>query len=43
MGAIVIIVGLARIILRAHTPAQVITGTALAMGLAYIELTLLFL
>ena len=43
MGATVFLVGLARILLKAHTPSQVITGTVLAMGLAYIELTLLFL
>ena len=43
MGVIIILVGIARIILRAHTPAQVITGTIFAMVLAYVELTLLFL
>ena len=43
MGSIVVLVGLARILLKAHTPAQVVTGTVLAMGLAYIELKLLFL
>ena len=43
MGSIVVLVGLARILLKAHTPTQVVTGTVLALGLAYIELKLLFL
>ena len=43
MGVIIILVGIARIIVRAHTPAQVITGTIFAMVLAYVELTLFFL
>ena len=43
MWSIIILVSTARVILKAHTPAQVIAGTLFAMVLAYIELTLLFL
>ena len=43
MGSIIILVSTARVILKAHTPAQVIAGTLFAMVFAYIELTLLFL
>ena len=43
MGSIIILVSTARVILKAHTPAQVIAGTLFAMVLAYIELKLLFL
>ena len=41
--AIVSLVCISRIILKAHTPLQVLTGAGLAMSLAYIELSLLFL
>jgi len=43
MGLSMIMVCVSRVILKAHTPAQVIAGAGLAMGLAYVELTYLFL
>ena len=43
MIIIIILVSLARITLKIHTPAQVIVGTILAIGLAYFELKYLFL
>ena len=43
MGTLLVLVCTSRVLLKAHTPSQVITGSALAMGLAYIELNLLFL
>ena len=43
MGALMVMVCLSRVILKAHTPAQVIAGSLLAIGLAYAELTYLFL
>ena len=43
MATLLLIVCTSRVILKAHTPSQVITGSALAMSLAYIELNLLFL
>lgn len=39
----IIIVAISRLILKAHTLAQVICGAVLAMSLAYLELTYLFL
>ena len=43
MGTILVAVGASRLFLKAHTFPQVIVGTILAMGLAYFELTYLFL
>jgi len=43
MAASLALVCMSRIILKAHTPLQVLTGAGLAMSLAYIELSLLFL
>ena len=43
MGFTLMIVSISRVVLKAHTPSQVIVGTMLAMGLALIELTYLFL
>ena len=43
MAASLVLVCMSRIILKAHTPLQVLTGAGLAMSLAYIELSLLFL
>ena len=43
MLTIIIVVSISRIALNAHTPTQVVAGTALAMILAYFELTYLFL
>tara|TARA_B100001175_G_scaffold233331_1_gene199770 strand:+ start:1233 stop:1829 length:597 start_codon:yes stop_codon:yes gene_type:complete len=43
MGTIIILVAISRLVLKAHTPAQIICGLTLAMVLAYIELTYLFL
>lgn len=43
MGITLILLCISRVILKAHTPAQVIVGSGLAMALAYFELTILFL
>ena len=43
MGFTLMIVSISRVVLKAHTPSQVIVGTMLAMGLAFLELTYLFL
>jgi len=43
MVIIIFIVAISRVRLRAHTAAQVIAGTALAIILAYLELSYLFL
>ncbi len=43
MGIALVLLCVSRVILKAHTPAQVIAGAGMAMSLAYIELTLLFL
>jgi membrane-associated phospholipid phosphatase len=43
MGFTLMIVSISRVVLKAHTPSQVIVGTMLAMGLALLELTYLFL
>ena len=43
MGITLVFLCISRVILKAHTPAQVIVGSGLAMGLAYFELTILFL
>ena len=43
MGTTLVAVGASRLFLKAHTFPQVIVGTILAMGLAYFELTYLFL
>ena len=43
MGFALVFLCVSRVILKAHTPAQVMAGATLAMGLAYIELTTLFL
>jgi len=43
MGTILVTVGASRLFLKAHTFPQIIVGTILAMGLAYFELTYLFL
>ncbi len=43
MLTIIIVVSISRIALNAHTLTQVVAGTALAMILAYFELTYLFL
>ena len=43
MGIVMIAVGASRLFLKAHTFSQIIVGTILAMGLAYFELTYLFL
>ena len=43
MGLALILVATSRLLLKAHTISQVIAGTFLAMGLAYFELTYLFL
>tara|TARA_Y100001970_G_scaffold293259_1_gene438855 strand:+ start:2739 stop:3323 length:585 start_codon:yes stop_codon:yes gene_type:complete len=43
MSVSMILVCISRIILKAHTPTQVIAGIALSIGLAYTELTYLFL
>ena len=43
MGLALILVATSRLFLKAHTISQVIAGTFLAMGLAYFELTYLFL
>ena len=43
MGTALVTVGASRLFLKAHTFSQVIVGTILAMGLAYFELTYLFL
>ena len=43
MSITILLVSLARIILKIHTPAQVLAGTILAIVLAYLELTYLFL
>ena len=43
MSSIIIAVSISRIFLKAHSPHQVIVGIFLAIGLAYIELTFLFL
>ncbi len=43
MGLAMILVCSSRVILKAHTPAQVMAGAGLGMGLAYFELTFLFL
>ena len=43
MVAVLVIVGASRLFLKAHTFPQIIVGTILAMGLAYFELTFLFL
>jgi len=37
------LVSISRLVLKAHTLSQVVAGTTLAMGLAYLELTYLFL
>ena len=43
MGLALVLVATSRLFLKAHTISQVIAGTFLAMGLAYFELTYLFL
>ncbi len=43
MAMTIILVSISRLILKAHTPNQIIAGIILAMGLAYLELTYLFL
>ena len=43
MAIAIILVSISRLVLKAHTLSQVIAGTILAMGLAYLELTYLFL
>ena len=43
MGSILVTVGVSRLFLKAHTFSQIIVGMILAMGLAYFELTYLFL
>ena len=43
MGIILVLLCISRVVLKAHTPAQVIVGSGLAMSLAYFELTILFL
>tara|TARA_Y100001970_G_C14040634_1_gene753530 strand:- start:195 stop:770 length:576 start_codon:yes stop_codon:yes gene_type:complete len=43
MGIIIILVSISRFMLKAHTASQIISGTILAMSLAYIQLTFLFL
>ncbi|MBT3999433.1 MAG: hypothetical protein HOF03_05825 [Candidatus Marinimicrobia bacterium] len=43
MGIALVLLCVSRVILKAHTPAQVIAGATMAMSLAYIELHLLFL
>jgi membrane-associated phospholipid phosphatase len=43
MGITLVLLCISRVILKAHTPAQVIVGSGLAMSLAYFELTILFL
>ena len=43
MGTTLVAVGASRLFLEAHTLPQIIVGTILAMGLAYFELTYLFL
>ena len=43
MGCSMILLCTSRVVLKAHTPAQVLAGASLAMGLAYLELTYLFL
>lgn len=43
MGSILVTVGASRLFLKAHTFSQIIVGMILAMGLAYFELTYLFL
>jgi membrane-associated phospholipid phosphatase len=42
MGIALVLVCVSRVILKAHTPAQVIVGLGLGMSLAYFELTILF-
>ena len=43
MGITLVFICISRVILKAHTPAQVIVGSGLGMCLAYLELTILFL
>ena len=43
MGTALVAVGASRLYLKAHTFSQIIVGSILAMGLAYFELTYLFL
>ena len=43
MGTALVAVGASRLFLKAHTFPQIIVGTILAIGLAYFELTYLFL
>ena len=43
MGFTVMLLSISRVVLKAHSPSQVIVGTILAMGLAFLELTYLFL
>ena len=43
MGITLVLLCISRVVLKAHTPAQVIVGSGLAMSLAYFELTILFL
>ena len=43
MIIIIILVSISRLVLKAHTPNQIIVGIILAMSLAYFELTYLFL
>ena len=43
MGITLVLICISRVILEAHTPAQVIVGSGLGMCLAYLELTILFL
>jgi membrane-associated phospholipid phosphatase len=38
-----VLLGVSRVILKSHTPAQVLAGTFLGLGLAYFQLTFLFL
>jgi membrane-associated phospholipid phosphatase len=43
MAIATMLVSISRLVLKAHTLSQVVAGTTLAMGLAYLELTYLFL
>ncbi len=43
MGLLLFLVCYSRVIMNAHTPAQVISGAILAMVFAYLELTYLFI
>lgn len=43
MGNALVLICVSRVILKAHTPTQVIVGSGLGMSLTYFELTILFL